>query len=200
MKALVNDLCCCYFDKPVAAGLDALIVQSKDDSDKLLEERHAAYVEEQMANQPSGLEQFTSKNRDHFDDIKKSWAENTSPLKDSMANHEAELAKISAEWKEEASPVREKMEEIADKLEDAVHSMMVKLKDIELPSNPRGDDEVQAEDSSDDEPVGNLEKKDAAGTDAQKSNVAQDSQKQAVVIDAEEASRQANAADPAAIA
>lgn len=69
--------------------------------------------------------------------------------------------------------MREQMEEIMDKMDEGVHSMMVKLKDIELPSNPRGDDEVYPEESSDDEPadtVLNLEKKPASAVLA--SNVA----------------------------
>ena len=122
-------------------------------------------------------------------------------MKDSIANHTAELAKVNAEWKEEQeqSPVREQVDDIFDKMDDAVHSMMVKLKDIELPSNPRGDDEVFPEESSDDEDepadtVLHFEKKPPAAALA--SNVSNAiSQKQAVVIDAEEASRQANAAD-----
>lgn len=62
------------------------------------------------------------------------------------------------------------MEEIQDKLENAVQSMMVKLKDIELPSNPRGDDEVYAESSSDEEEgagVGSLERKDGPAKNQQ---------------------------------
>lgn len=113
----------------------------------------------------SGLEQFASKNRDSFDEIKKSWAEGTSPMKESIAQHGAEMAKAAEEWKEEkAHEMQQRKSEIRDKAENAWNQMMVKLKDIELPSNPRGDQEVQPEESDDSDQEAantnfNLEKK-----------------------------------------
>lgn len=49
LKTLVNDLCCCYFDKPIELALDSLIKSSTQDSDKLLEERYTIYLEEEAA-------------------------------------------------------------------------------------------------------------------------------------------------------